>query len=227
MSESNYRKPRNIKLFCPSLSKTACLAVWDEQRLDLGSIALTFGLDPLTLKLNGHFISRGLDHIASSLTWNSLLSFFSARGFSTGINHQHPLLVDGRLIKLGSKRRRMHDPEDAFNGSCYVTERKVDSCSTSPQAEDVNLMKNKRLKERDSGGEDLHGLGFKRKQLFEDVSLLKKLKINETDSDIQGRGNDFPKTFLQTQFTCSYMSKNLKRMREDEAIVASPCKRMR
>jgi hypothetical protein len=106
MSESNYQKPRNIKLFCPSLSKTACLAVWDEQRLDLGSIALTFGLDPLTLKLNGHFISRGLDHIASSLTWNSLLSFFSARGFSTGINHQHPLLVDGRLIKLGSKRRR-------------------------------------------------------------------------------------------------------------------------
>ncbi len=55
----------------------------------------------------------------------------------------------------------MHDPEDAFNGSCYVTEHKVDSCSTSPQAEDVNLMKNKRLKERDSGKKfGCHGDNF-------------------------------------------------------------------
>ena len=45
-------------------------------------------------------------------------------------------------------------------------------------------------------------------------------------ADIQGRGNDLPKTFVHTQFTCSYMSKNLKRMRGDETIEASPCKRM-
>ena len=33
-----------------------------------------------------------------------------------------------------------------------------------------------------SGGEALHGLSSKRKQMLEDVSLLKKLKINETES---------------------------------------------
>ncbi|KAL4597231.1 hypothetical protein ACB092_12G219900 [Castanea dentata] len=217
-------KQRSIKLFCPLVSKAVWLVVWDEQRLDLGSIARTFGLDPSTLKLNGHFISRGVDFIASSVTWNSLISFFSARGFSTGKNHQDALIVDGKLTKLGSKRVR--DPQDAVDGSYYVAADKVDGESTRPQAEDVNLAKNKRLKERDTGGKALHGLSSKRKQMLEDVSLLKKLKINETESDIQGRGNDLPKTFVHTQFTCSYMSKNLKLMRGDETIEASPCKRM-
>ncbi|XP_023919176.2 uncharacterized protein LOC112030741 [Quercus suber] len=172
--------------------------------------ARTFGLDPSTLKLNGHFISRGVDFIASSVTWNSLISFFSARGFSTGKNHQDALIVDGKLTKLGSKR--VCDPQDAVDGSYYVAADKVDGDSTRPQAEDFNLVRNKRLKERDTGGEALHGLSSKRKQMLEDVSLLKKLKINETESDIQ--------------FTCSYISKNLKRMRGDETIEASPCKRM-
>ncbi|KAK9992824.1 hypothetical protein SO802_022527 [Lithocarpus litseifolius] len=220
-------KQRSVKLFCPLVSKAVWLVVWDEQRLGLGSIARTFGLDPSTLKLNGHFISRGVDFIASSVTWNSLISFFSARGFSTGKNHQDALIVDGKLTKLGSNRVR--DPLDAVNGSYYVATDKVDGDSTRPQAEDFNLVKNKRLKERDTGGKAgkaLHGLSSKRKQMLEDISLLKKLKINETESDIQGRGNVLPKTFVHTQFARSYMSKNLKRMRGDETIEASPCKRM-
>lgn len=98
MSEN---KGRVIKLLCPSFSKSKVtqLVVWDEQKIDLGSIARAFGLDPITLRLNGHFISRGVDLISSSVTWNSLLSFFSAKGFST-----HPLLVTGKLCKLGNKR---------------------------------------------------------------------------------------------------------------------------
>ncbi|KAE7998020.1 hypothetical protein FH972_002599 [Carpinus fangiana] len=199
-----------VKLFCPSVSKTVPFVARDKQRLDLGSIALTFGLDPATLKLNGHFISRGDDLIASSVTWNALLSFFSARGLSTGKDDQDALVVDGKPIKVGTK------PED-----------EVDGGSRRRQPEDVNLVKNKKLKEGNSG-EDLHGLSsLKRKRLLEDVSLLKKLKINETDSGISGQGNHHHNTLACTQFTCSYMSNNLKRMREDEAIVASPCKRIR
>jgi hypothetical protein len=98
-------KPRIVKLFCPSVSKTIPFAARDKQRLDLGSIALTFGLDPATLKLNGHFISRGDDLIASSVTWNALLSFFSARGLSTGKDDQDALVVDGKPIKVGTKRK--------------------------------------------------------------------------------------------------------------------------
>ncbi|XP_062149246.1 uncharacterized protein LOC133857888 isoform X2 [Alnus glutinosa] len=217
-------KPRIIKLFCPSVSKTVPFVAWDEQRLNLGSIAWTFGLDPATLKLNGHFVSRGVDLFASSVTWNSLLSFFSARGLSTGKDDQDALVVDGKLIRVGTKRA--HDPRDAVDGSCCVAEDEVEGGSRRPQPEDVYLVKNKRLKERNSG-EDLHGRSFKRKQLLEDLSLVKKLKINETDSASSVQGNDHNNTFACSQFTCCYMSNNLKRMREDEAIAASPCKMIR
>lgn len=99
---------REIKLFCPSLSNIVVpIIVWEEERLDLGSIASTFGLDPSTLKINGHFISRGVDFIASSVTWKSLLSFFSVRGFSTD-----PLILQGNLSKVGSKSKHIFLSEE-------------------------------------------------------------------------------------------------------------------
>ncbi|KAG2716734.1 hypothetical protein I3843_03G143300 [Carya illinoinensis] len=198
-----------VRLFCPLLAKTVPFVVWEEQRLDLGYIAWTFGLDPATLKLNSHFIGRGVDLIASSVTWNSLLSFFSARGFPTGKDDQDALVVDGKLVKVGTKQYE------------------VDGSNRRPQPGDLNLVKNKRLKDISSGGKDLHGIGFKRKQLFEDVRLLKKLNISETYSDIEERGNYVPNAITHTEFACSYMSENLKRRREDEAFLASPCKRIR
>lgn len=94
---------RRIRLFCPSVSKVVQIIAGEEQKLDLGSIARAFGLDPNTLKLNGYFISRAVDLIASSVTWKSLIGFFSARGLSTGATDSDPLLVDGKLSKIGSK----------------------------------------------------------------------------------------------------------------------------
>ncbi|KAK1353187.1 Amino acid-ligase [Heracleum sosnowskyi] len=98
-----------ISLICPSvsLSKLVQFMALEDERIDLGSISAAFGLDPLTIKINGHWISRGLDFIASSVTWKSLISFFSARGLSTGISATEPLRVDGKLCKLGTKR--VHD----------------------------------------------------------------------------------------------------------------------
>lgn len=98
-------KGRTIKLYCPSVSKIVQLAASEEQRLDLGLIARAFGLDPSTLRLNGHFISRGVDLIASSVTWKSLLSFFSAKGLSTGKHDADALIVDGKLSKVGTKSK--------------------------------------------------------------------------------------------------------------------------
>lgn len=102
--EMTEEKSRTIKLFCPPLSKVVGYVAREEQMLDLGSIARAFGLDPLTLKLNGHFISRGVDLISSSVTWKSLLSFFSARGLSTGADDSDALIVSGKLSKPSSKR---------------------------------------------------------------------------------------------------------------------------
>ena len=85
---------RRVKLYCPSLPKAIEIAAVDDQKLDLGSIARAFGLDPNTLKLNGYFIATTPDHIASSLTWNSLIRFFTARGLPSGAA---PLLVHGKI----------------------------------------------------------------------------------------------------------------------------------
>ncbi|XP_038713256.1 uncharacterized protein LOC120007137 isoform X2 [Tripterygium wilfordii] len=183
---SGKEKPRTIKLLCPSLRKIVELEVWDEQRLDLGFIAKVFGLVPSTLKLNGHFISRGVDLVSSSVTWSSLLSFFSAKGFSTGKDDKDALIVDGKLCKAGTK-----------------------------------------LCEEGHLASEYDGPGFKRKQLFEDASLLKKLKIHETNSDIQGIGNNQSDTIWSTCSTSSYVNGNLKRMREKDVIVAAPCKKIR
>ena len=94
---------RKIKLYCPAASKIAEIIAWEDQKLDLGTIAKSFSLEPATLKLNGHFISRGMDLIASSVTWKSLLSFFSSKGLSTGTDSSGALVVDGKLSKSGTK----------------------------------------------------------------------------------------------------------------------------
>ena len=104
-SSGSSNKPRTVRLRCPSVSSTVSFFAWDDQRLDLGSIARTFGLDPSTLKLNGYFISRGVDLVSSSVTWRSLLSFFSAKGLSTGKDDKEALVVDGNLSKVGNKRK--------------------------------------------------------------------------------------------------------------------------
>lgn len=95
---------RTIQLFCPSVSKNVQIIERDDQRLDLGFISRAFGLDPNTLKLNGHFISRGVDFIASSVTWKSLIGFFSARGLSTGGTDSDALLVHGKPSRIAPKR---------------------------------------------------------------------------------------------------------------------------
>ncbi|KAJ4969311.1 hypothetical protein NE237_016012 [Protea cynaroides] len=213
-----------IKLFCPALSKLVPLVVVEEQRLDLGSIARTFGLDPATLKLNGYFVSRGVDLISSSVTWKSLLSFFSARGLSTGANDADALIVDGKLCKAGTKRSR--NPSDGDHENYQTSETNGFGHRRKPEVEDDNLPKKKR-----SLGE--HGahptaecnvLGAKRKPWLENIILPKRTKMDETNSDSQEGRHNPTSAITDTQFTCSHI---LKRSREDEMATTSPCKRAR
>ncbi|CAN1269541.1 hypothetical protein LINPERPRIM_LOCUS13623 [Linum perenne] len=95
-------KPITVKLLCPALSKIVPYAAWEEQRLDLTSIAMAFGLEPRTLKLNGYLIGRGSD-LMSSMTWRSLLNYFSGKGLPVGKSDGEALIVDGKLSKVGSK----------------------------------------------------------------------------------------------------------------------------
>ncbi|KAJ6710948.1 AMINO ACID-LIGASE [Salix koriyanagi] len=155
-SSGSSNKPRTVRLRCPSVSSTVSFFAWDDQRLDLGSIARTFGLDPSTLKLNGYFISRGVDLVSSSVTWRSLLSFFTARGLSTGKDDREALIVDGNLSKVGTKP---HDPQSASSRSNYRAE--VEGIGVSiggQQHQDINFLMNKRMKESNSENKKLKGV---------------------------------------------------------------------
>ncbi|CAA7013922.1 unnamed protein product [Microthlaspi erraticum] len=196
-----------IRLFCPSASKIIDWVAWNDQKLDFKAIAAAFELEPSTVKLNGHFISRGIDLLATCVTWQSLLAFFSARGFSTGEDESGALFVDGKLCKVGTKRAHSDPQEDI-------------TCN------DLGLIRNKKLKDKCSVEEPLVSGGNKRKLLSEDRHSLKKLKLSMGDSCgkyVAGRQGGNSKTPLK----CSFISDGLKRTREDEMIVTSACKRTR
>ncbi|XP_027156257.1 uncharacterized protein LOC113757018 isoform X1 [Coffea eugenioides] len=221
---------RNIKIFCPSVSKIIELVAWDEQRLDLGSIARAFGLEPNTLKLNGHFISRGVDLIACSVTWKSLLSFFSSRGLSTGTTDSDALIVDGKLSKLGSKRK--HDLSDLGNGT---KPNGVGGHCKDLQLGHIDLFSSKRSKDGTAGFlnriDKLTGfncLSLKRKLSSRDTSPLKRTRVNETKSGLQERNDGRSQSVLNgRQFSCSIAGNRMKRLREDNLVLAAPHKRLR
>ncbi|XP_015939127.1 uncharacterized protein LOC107464688 [Arachis duranensis] len=223
------KNPREIKLLCPSLSKVANIIAWDENKIDLGAIAKAFGIEPSTLKLNGHFISRGVDLISCSVTWKSLISFFSSKGLSTGNNLGDALLVTGKFCKLANKRE--HEPQDFENGNGKVIESENSCSGKRTRLEAFNLQWNKKLKDGNSG-ETLDDLCCKRKQPLEGFNLFKKLKSDNKKSglpaDTQDKGDNLSGGISRSPFTCSQTSKNLKRIRDDDdAIVAAQCKRTR
>ncbi|KAG8477857.1 hypothetical protein CXB51_027456 [Gossypium anomalum] len=236
MSSNTKEKPKTIQLFCPSVSKLIRFVAWDSQKLDIGSISRMFGLDPSTVKLNGHFISRGVDLVSSSVTWRSLLSFFSSKGLSTGTDdHKGALIVDGKLYKVGSKRA--HEPQDGISWSRDSAGKPGINdvgLTAKLQLKDIYSFENKKLRESSLTGshdgsdrsvsEINIGVGLKRQCSIDHASLLKKLKINDTNLDI--KGNSKASSVSSTAFKCSYLSGTMKRRREDEVIVGVPCKRI-
>ncbi|RAL43419.1 hypothetical protein DM860_012560 [Cuscuta australis] len=215
-------KKRTINLFCPSLSKLVPVVAWEDERIDLGHIARTFGIEPATLKLNGHFISRGVDLIASSVTWKSLLSFFSARGFSTGASHSDALTVDGKLSKLGTKR-----------GAHIPLENEIQSV-LNPQC--IKLISPKRIKDGSRGSSDflnrkfsqLNSLGLKRKLEVDGGIPVKRTRTNECNPDIITQRGPVFANKRERHLPCSLDCDAAKQRKEDENMgVSSPLKRIR
>lgn len=194
MGDEGWRK---IRLLCPSVSKIIDWVAWNDQKLDFKSIAAAFGLEPATVKLNGHFISRDNDLISSCVTWKSLLAFFSAKGLSTGKDGAGALLVDGKLSRVGTKRAH-------FDPQVDIT------------VNNLGLNRNKKLKDKCSVEESLFSGCNKRKFLSEDRPSLKKLKLNIGDSSLGSGGK-----------TCSFTSDGLKRTREDDMIASTSRKKIR
>ncbi|XP_049406604.1 uncharacterized protein LOC125870258 [Solanum stenotomum] len=216
-------KQIEIKLLCPLVSNMVVpIMVWEEERLDLGSIARIFGLNPFTLKINCHFMSKEVDFIASSITWKSLLSFFSARGFST-----HPLILQGHLSKLGSKRS--HSPTLVDNGLLC---KKDLNDEREKCHEETNSLSNKKFKGSSRGNDRLYNfasagmsLNLKRKLCLEGSCLLKRSRTDEYDEGLREEQVDFPNA--DRPLLCSLACEKLKRFRDDEMVVTTPFKRIR
>ncbi|PWA57467.1 hypothetical protein CTI12_AA408840 [Artemisia annua] len=190
-----------LTLFCPKLSRAVQLVARDDEKIDLGYIARMFGLDPKSVKLNGYFLSRGVDYVACSVTWKSLLSFFRKRGIGG-------LVVDGKVLKSGYKRPHR---------------------STKPHIEESNSSKKTKVKDPDAdrGSRKIftsNAFSLKRKQ--EDIlSSLKKLKVDE--SDLATRERTSSESLFRTGMPCSFLGVNMKRMREDEMVPPTSCKKIR
>ncbi|KAL8258935.1 hypothetical protein R6Q59_026923 [Mikania micrantha] len=210
--------PRTINLFCPSSSTAVQLVAHEDQRLDLGSIARAFGLDPTTVMLNGHFISRGVDLISSSVTWKSLISFFSSRGLSTGTGGSGAMVVDGKLCKSGCKRAN-----DSVNGITRTTDEGCNSIKWKPLFENSNASKKTKFKDVDSRSNS-----FSLKRKLEDASYsLKRLKVDESVSGLETKEHTWPGALFKTRFPCSFLGVNMKRSREDEMVLPASCKKCR
>ncbi|MCL7049581.1 hypothetical protein MKW94_009171 [Papaver nudicaule] len=236
---SSDKKSRTVKLFCPSLSK---LVPWvikkEDENLDLGLIATTFGLEPSTLKINNHFISRGADFVSSSVTWKSLLSFFASRGLTTGSNEHDVIVIDGRISKPGTKRGRSNpweivrgdDRSSECSGLSNDTKGSMGDQFKKIKTNAYNLGVCQPSSSSFSGSREeinFNGVAAKRKPLIEDINPLKKKKMSESSS---GKLN-FPITssVVRSVRNCigGSISGSLKRMRIDGMVMAAPNKRQR
>ncbi|XP_008794611.2 LOW QUALITY PROTEIN: uncharacterized protein LOC103710593 [Phoenix dactylifera] len=94
-------RPAKLFLFAAAsggggiVGRLATLFVSADRGVDLGAVGRALGLDPSTVRLNGHFLSRGPD-LVSSVTWGSLLSFFASRGFPSGRSDHDAVVVQGK-----------------------------------------------------------------------------------------------------------------------------------
>uniref|UniRef100_A0A7N0T563 Uncharacterized protein n=1 Tax=Kalanchoe fedtschenkoi TaxID=63787 RepID=A0A7N0T563_KALFE len=227
---------REIKLYCPSTEKLVEYVARNSDRIDLGGIAKIFGLEPATLKINGHFIGRGPDFIASSLTWRALLTFFSHRRLPAGADHRSPLLVHGNIVKKPPANKRTHESLDVEH-MIYCTNSPVVDGTDS----DATRLSKKHKLANAGSWSDNNGIPnkccHKRKHfLLEDLCPLNELKIGETESSIlyEGQNSAAARNLLSkplmTHFPTSCLSQKMKRKREEgeeETIVLVTPKRIK
>ncbi|KAJ6687063.1 AMINO ACID-LIGASE [Salix purpurea] len=156
-SSGSSNKPRTVRLRCPSVSSTVSFFAWDDQRLDLGSIARTFGLDPSTLKLNGYFISRGADLMETSPKLG-LSEHMIPKALQVGVTTELKL----RELVLVLAGQQHQDINFLMNKRMKESNSGCDESYQMPK---------------------WSGPGLKRKQSIEHhVSLLKRLRINGANS---------------------------------------------
>ncbi|XP_068665954.1 uncharacterized protein [Aristolochia californica] len=211
-------RSRIVNLLCPSLSKLVPFVALDDHGLDLRTLAGIFGIEPSTLSLNGHFISRGVDFI-SSLTWKSILSFFAKKGYSTGKCPLDAVIVDGKFCD--DTPRKAGPQCNGDTGEGWRTEDNGVGSKRMPWLEDFNLLKRRKLYGDTS---EQNNFGSKRKFLLGDTNLSKKGKVERCKAE---KLLDASCVTPTAQFCHGGLSGSLKRRDGGELLLtATPCKRI-
>lgn len=187
-----------VKLRHAASERVLDFVATEDAKLDVGTIARGFGLNPSSVKFNDIYVSRGPDFI-SSVTWSNLLGYFVKKGYSTGESVQDPILVDGK-------------PCDSSGAWIHVN-----------HLEDPNLCK---TEEAGPGGkrriplEDSMNVNVlkKRKILEENFDVDFKSHLQQNEHIAQNDGDSL-------NLNCNMELK--KRRRSDEMLAFSPCKRAR
>lgn len=240
-----------VKLRHAASERVLDFVATEDAKLDVGTIARTFGLNPSSVKFNDIYVSRGSDFI-SSVTWSDILGYFVKKGYSSGKSEQDPILVDGKpcdpsgawihvnrledqnLCKTedaGHGGKRRIPLEDSMNVN-VLKKRKIleENFVFSTYNSDVNQREIYNNSQQFQGGNKYYN---KRADLEDagEMDVVKKQMRFHCDSDVDVKSHLQQNEYIvqnggdSQNLNCNMELK--KRRRSDETLAFSPCKRAR
>lgn len=218
-----------VKLRHAASERVLDFVATEDAKLDVGTIARTFGLNPSSVKFNDIYVSRGSDFI-SSVTWSDILGYFVKKGYSTGKSEQDPILVDGKPCDPSGAWIHVNRLED--QNLCKTEDAGHGGKRRIPLEDsmNVNVLKKRKILEENFGGNKYYN---KRADLEDagEMDVVKKQMRFHCDSDVDVKSHLQQNEYIvqnggdSQNLNCNMELK--KRRRSDETLAFSPCKRAR
>lgn len=218
-----------VKLRHAASGRVLDFVATEDAKLDVGTIARTFGLNPSSVKFNDIYVSRGSDFI-SSVTWSDILGYFVKKGYSTGKSEQDPILVDGKPCDPSGAWIHVNHLED--QNLCKTEDAGHGGKRRIPLEDsmNVNVLKKRKILEENFGGNKYYN---KRADLEDagEMDVVKKQMRFHCDSDVDVKSHLQQNEYIvqnggdSQNLNCNMELK--KRRRSDETLAFSPCKRAR
>lgn len=192
--------------------------------VDIGEIGRRLGVNPATIRLNGHFLSTtgGTHRFVSTVTWDSLLSFFSTRGFSTGTSDCDAIVVQGKPASSSSAA------SDSEANGHLSSKRKMKLEDESPVKRNrVSGSFSSACKTKDEV--DVDSISIDRRLKLDDDVTAKRPKISHVNS---GFVEEASKIFTTPSLygvngTCNCTDGLRKRYRDEELVLPVSCKKIK
>ncbi|KAG0480921.1 hypothetical protein HPP92_011779 [Vanilla planifolia] len=209
-----------LKYAAGGTTPTVAMPVRLDAGVDLGAVGRVLGIESSSVRLNGHFVSRGLD-LVSTLSWESLLSFFATRGHPVGSSLVDAIVVEGKPVVQG-----WNSSSNVNDGHLFLKRKNTINDTMSP--------KRCRVLE---GSSNMHNVGIE--QEIDDVCCIKRqLKLEEELPSKKGKNDKCTLGLLkeasklstisaETGSNCSFVNEFGKRLRVDDICNALSSKKVK